>query len=274
MGSELSASRVVSMLDLPDFFANFFEDEHPRHTVTMKSGFWLGTKEVTHREFERFVKATGHETDAERYGWGYGRNEYGESLTLEKINGLNWRKPGWQPDGNEPVVLVSWNDANAYIRWLNGQGNGSYRLPTEAEWEYACRAGTRTLFFWGDRPADGKAYLNGADATESPQGGVFGDRFPYSDGFFFPAPAGSFRANPWGLHDMLGNVAEWCADSYGAYTSSAATDPHGSGSGERRVHRGGSWNSFPAYCRAADREYDTANARYVLVGFRLLRAQD
>ena len=268
MGDRLSASRIASTYGGEE---KWYQNA-PRHPVTLTKGFWLGVHEVTNGEFEAFVKATGHKTDAETTGTGRTYNL--TSGRWEDTPGASWRNPGWKAESKLPVVLVSWNDAQAYVGWMNGKGDGTYRLQTEAEWEYACRAGTTTEFFWGDLAEKGKGYLNGADETKLPNGSSWELRFPFSDGYWSVSPVGSFKADPWGLYDMHGNALEWCADWYGDYPSGSVTDPSGPGTGEYRVLRGGSWLDLPGICRAACRGYDAPAARNAAIGFRLLRTQN
>jgi len=256
-GDKLSASRIASTYGGEE---KWYQDA-PRHRVTLTKGFWMGRDEVTNGEFAAFVKATDYKTDAEMDGWGWGRKVDGKNWAWDKVNGITWRKPGWNTDPKEPVVLVSWNDADAYISWLNKNSRETYRLPTEAEWEYACRAGSSTEFFWGDDTAGGQGYLNAADETPSPEGGTWNWKFPFKDGYYFPAPVGRFKPNPWGLHDMHGNVLEWCQNWYGDYPTGAVTDPQGAASGQYRVCRGGSWDSYPGLCRSASRYYGAPFSR-------------
>ncbi|MCX7017310.1 MAG: SUMF1/EgtB/PvdO family nonheme iron enzyme, partial [Candidatus Sumerlaeota bacterium] len=137
--------------------------------------------------------------------------------------------------------------------------------------EYACRAGSTTQFFWGDRAEEGQGYLNAADAAPRPGGEPWRYRFPFSDGFWRTAPVKSFRPNAWGLYDMAGNACEWCRDWYGEFSSDPATDPKGPRSGEYRVVRGGSWYVCPVSCRSAYRyRYSPAMAGD-LNGFRVCR---
>ncbi|MBP8131823.1 MAG: SUMF1/EgtB/PvdO family nonheme iron enzyme [Candidatus Hydrogenedentes bacterium] len=269
MGSKLSPERVIATYGGDAEWKEFHEDEHPRHTVTLTRGFWLATKEVTVGEFRAFADAAGYQTDAEKGGSGYtyslDTGQWGDT------KGASWRNPGWALEDRQPVVLVSWNDAVAYCEWLSRKTGETYRLPTEAQWEYACRAGTDTEFWWGDRAEDGRGRLNGADETQLPNGKQWTYRFPFSDGYWNVSPVGSFKANRWGLSDMHGNVWEWCSDWFGDYASGSVTDPSGPASGERRVVRGGSWVNSPRGCRSAYRYYDPPGYRYTLIGLRLLR---
>ncbi|MBP8131819.1 MAG: SUMF1/EgtB/PvdO family nonheme iron enzyme [Candidatus Hydrogenedentes bacterium] len=269
MGSKLSPERVIATYGGKAEWKRFHEREHPRHTVTLTRGFWLATKEVTVGEFRAFADAAGYQTDAEKggSGWTYGL-EKGE---LQDTKGASWRNPGWALEDRQPVVLVSWKDAVAYCEWLSRKTGETYRLPTEAQWEYACRAGTDTEFWWGDRMEDGRGCLNGADETQLPNGRQWTPRFPFADGYWNVSPVGSFKANHWGLYDMHGNVWEWCSDWYGDYPSGSVTDPSGPPSGKYRVVRGGSWGDLPGLCRSAARYGVAPGLRSADSGLRLLR---
>lgn len=266
MGSPLSPEAIASVYAGGEVH---YRDEQAVHTVTFSQGFWLGRHEVTNRQFQEFVDATDYKTDAEKQGtaWIF---DLQTCFWQDKL-GACWKSPGWRCDAQLPVVCVSWNDAQAYIVWLNSKDIGTFRLPTESEWEYACRAGTKTEFFWGDDGAGGKDYLNAADEGRLPEGGQWRRSFPFDDGYLTVAPVGSYLANPWGLHDMLGNVSEWCADWHGAYSSEPVTDPTGPNTGEFRAVRGGSWDYGPADCRSANRNGSTQDSRNVTTGFRVLR---
>jgi formylglycine-generating enzyme required for sulfatase activity len=169
------------------------------------------------------------------------------------------------------VVLVSWNDAKAFCEWLSRRDRRTYRLPTEAEWEYACRARSTTRYWNGDDQEGLARIANVADGTAKQK---FSDwtTITARDGHVFTAPVGSFPANPFGLHDMHGNVWEWCADWYDSeyYENSPAADPQGPGSGSSRVLRGGSWSSAPSNGRCALRSNFTPDGRYSNDGFRLV----
>jgi formylglycine-generating enzyme required for sulfatase activity len=240
-------------------------DELPAHEVAVKP-FLIDRREVTVGEFARFVEATGYVTDAERFGWsGVFDVEAGE---WTRRDGATWRDPeakGARAGMDEPVTQVSWADAAAYARWAGK------RLPTEAEWEYAARGGLAgRRYAWGDelRP-------NGKPAANWWQG-RFPERDTGEDGFRGRAPVGSYAPNGYGLHDMGGNVWEWCADWYGAgyYAESPARDPAGPEGGEERVMRGGSWLCSENYCtsyRAAARSHATPDTGLNNLGFRCAR---
>ena len=164
-------------------------------------------------------------------------------------------KPGFEQTDQHPVVNVSWNDAVAFAEWLSRKEGKTYRLPTEAEWEYACRAGTTTRYFCGD-DAEGLAEVGKRRGWDGP-GKVsrLDVTIAARDGFVYTAPVGRYRPNAWGLHDMHGNVWEWCWDWYGAdyYKALTRGRPAGPLEAADRVIRGGSWSSDPRHCRSADR---------------------
>jgi sulfatase modifying factor 1 len=245
----------------------WFQDEAPRHRVSLDA-FYLDTYEVTNRLFERFVRATAYQTTAEQAGKA---KAWLEGKGLQEIIGANWRRPeGSQTvfvsQRNEhPVVTVSWLDANAYCRWAGK------RLPSEAEWEYAARAGTSTAYWWGNGSPGSRLVANLADESASHLVGSI--LAGYNDGYARTAPVGSFEPNPWGLFDMLGNVAEWTDDWYGDfYGASPEMNPKGPSSGHYKVIRGGAWANGLLRVRSAHRDWDTPNYRHDSIGFRC--AQD
>lgn len=155
----------------------------------------------------------------------------------------SWRNPGFKQTDDDPVVNVTWHDAVAMANWLSKKEGKKYRLPTEAEWEYSCRAGTRTRYHSGDHPATLLKVANVFDAA-SKQNWLQWERYALAgnDGFEFTAPVGSFAPNAFGLYDMHGNVWEWCADWHAEtyYAESPVDDPQGPAAGRARVRRGGS----------------------------------
>lgn len=166
-----------------------------------------------------------------------------------------------------PVTRVSWYDAMEFIKKLNGLKEGFYRLPTEAEWEYACRAGSTTAYGWGDNIDCGKA-MYGNNTQRGPQcvDYVKSRGLPVDS----PAPVKSYQPNAWGLYDMSGNVWEWCQDWYAKYPAQPVADPVGPQSGSDKVRRGGSWFKYGFYCRSANRNYADPLDRYSTTGFRVV----
>ncbi len=245
------------------------DQDETQHKVSLTKPFFMGAHLVTRGHFAAFVRDTAYRTGAERDGWGYCLSADG--LKADKIDGASWRKPGFDQTDEHPVVEVSWNDTQAFCRWLSGKDGKRYRLPTEAEWEYACRAGTHTAYFWGDDPGGIAGFANCADLALK-------ESFPnlltfnWRDGFVYTSPVGSFKPNPWGLHDMIGNVWELCGDYYAPYGDGAAVDPAGPARGDSassRVWRGGAWNCYPKLCRAASRLKRAGDARSNIAGFRV-----
>jgi len=274
MGSRLSAAELAKRFGLPADAAEFFEDEHPRHRVTLTKPFYLGATEVTKGQFRQFVLAENYRTEAETDGKG----GFGFNSSMGNFEGpdpkYSWKNSGFAQTDDHPVVNVSWNDAQAFCKWLSVKEGVTYRLPTEAEWEYACRAGTTSLYHNGDDPEDLVSVGNVLDASAKAKLTEYPD-LPYlrvNDGYAFTAPVGGFRANPWGVHDMHGNVIEWCQDVSGDYPSGSVTNPLGPSTGSGRVSRGGSWYDLAGFCRSAGRSGITPSYRDDHLGFRVLRS--
>ena len=237
------------------------DDEGPQHEVTIPKPFAVGRCAVTRGEFAAFVTATGHKMDGGAHVW------TGKEWKLDPSK--SWRDPGFAQDDSHPVVCVSWHDAQAYIAWLSNASGAPYRLPSEAEWEYSCRAGTATPFWWGSSITPEQANYDGS-VTPYQGGGQKGEYRKRT------VPAQSFAANPWGLYQVHGNVWEWCEDfRHGSYegkpenlkaTGGAWID----GSGSYRVLRGGSWSYLPQNLRSAFR-IGSPVSRLGDIGFRVAR---
>ena len=250
-----------------------FVNEGPQHEVEITKAFYMGVCPVTKGQFAAFVKDDGYKTEAEKDGkGGYGFNT--TTAKWEQKAEYTWRNPGFSQGDDHPVVEVSWNDATAFCAWLSKKEGKVYELPTEAEWEYACRAGTKTRFWCGDADASLEGKVNIADAafkakvdSEATKDWAFVAR---DDGYAFTSPVGRFQANPWGLYDMGGNVWQWCADGYGSYQEGSIKDPKGKESATRRILRGGSWFSGPRDCRSADRNVNVPADRGDNDGFRVV----
>ncbi len=168
--------------------------------------------------------------------------------------------------GDRPVENVSWNQVTDFIGQLNGLITGlDLRLPTEAEWEYACRAGTSTPFSFGEDIDPEQVNYDGNYPYRGNKKGLYRQE---------TVPVATLPPNPWGLYEMHGNVLEWCADWYGKYPDGPVEDPHGPEAGERRVLRGGSWIDYGRHVRSADRSHWEPDDRYGFIGFRLARGPE
>ncbi len=268
----------------PETDADAEEHEKPRHTVRITKPFFLGKHEVTLGQFRAFVQATGHQTGAETDGKGSsGYNaelrgfEYGKP-------GYTWKYVGWKQDDDHPVLNVTWGDAVAFCRWLSKKENQTYRLPTEAEWEHACRAGTTTRFFIGEALEDTRGVANVMDQSLMAKWEAaardlrlnkphkYNIPMPWDDGFPFTSPVGLFKPNGHGLHDMHGNAAEWCADWYDKdyYRKSPVADPTGPAQGTTRVVRGGTFLSSPKVSRSSSRVASFPDYHNYVIGFRVV----
>ena len=232
--------------------------DEKQHEVILTKGFYLQNTEVTVGQWRAFTISDDYKSEAEREGWSWGL-DHGAS---GKKKGYYWDNPGFEQTENHPVTCISWNDAQEFIRWISKKDGIIYRLPTEAEWKYACRAGSLTPFSLGKCLVTDDANYNG--------------NYPLSD-----CPKGeyrkktvlvaSFRPNAWGLYDMHGNVWEWCTDWYAPYSGNKTENPKGPSSGSGRVICGGSWGSVARSCRAANRNVGDPDRRSDSLGFRLCR---
>lgn len=243
----------------------------PQHRVTIQYSFSLGRYEVTQGQFATFVQATGHVTGTSCFTLGAdGKYVY--------TPGRDWRNPGFSQTANDPVVCVSWNDAQAYVEWLKRTTGKGYRLPSEAEWEYAARAGSTAARYWGDGRDGACLHGNVADLTLASRYNVEKKPehfFQCSDGHAHTAPVGQFRPNGFGLFDMLGNAWEWTADCWNANYNGAPTNGdywRAPGDCSLHVARGGSWVNNPRDLRAGYRDRDSAGFRINDRGFRVARA--
>lgn len=222
MGTDLSAEALE---DIYGDRAFYFRSEQPAHVVRISKGFWMGRFEVTQSFWMRY-------------------REENPSLGI---------------GATHPVERVSWDEAQAFVTYLSTLGPGRFRLPTEAEWEYACRADSTTEFSFGDDPA------------------LLEDYGWYFDNTFFTTkPVGQLLPNPWGLYDIHGNVFEWCSDWYGQtyYSVSPGVDPQGPESGEYKVRRGGSYSRTDAFCRSTFRLWNAPDGQLEFIGLRLVREAD
>jgi len=252
MGSGISPEEVVRRYGGK---AEWFKDEHPQDDVKISHPFYLQTTEVTVGQWRRFAKETGYETKAETGGGAY----VWEGSNWVKKEGTYWDNPLFSQDDHHPVTCVSWNDIQEFVQWLNRiDGKNVHRLPTEAEWEYACRAETTTEFSFGDdvqRLSEYGWYLGNSNRKTH--------------------AVAQRKANEWNLFDMHGNVWEWVADDYHNNYGKApddgkawTDDPRGT----NRVVRGGGWSSVAPLCRSASREFAVPGYCVTDVGFRLARS--
>ena len=244
------------------------DNEGPQHRVTIAKPFAVGKYEVTRGEFARFVEATGHATR--------GSCSTYEGGVRKDRSDRNWRNPGFAQSERDPVACVNWHDARAYVSWLSNKAGKPYRLPSESEWEYAARAGTTTARYWAASASAQCSYANGADSS-------FKDRnrdweweiAPCRDGIAHTAPVGSFAANRFGFHDLLGNVWEWTEDCWHETYEGAPSDDRAwtaDSDCSKRVLRSGSWFNGPDILRVAFRTMFSTGNRNDGVGFRVARA--
>jgi formylglycine-generating enzyme required for sulfatase activity len=223
--------------------------QSPQHRVTIRYAFEVSKYDITRDEFAAFVDDT-------KRGDGGNCDVY-DGNSFHRVPGRTWRDPGFPQTGRDPVVCVSWDEAQAYINWLNDKTGKNYRLLSEAEWEYAARAGTTTTYYWGDDLGIGHANCqNCGSGWDSKQ----------------TSPVGSFAPNPFGLYDMLGDVWQWTADCWNGSYVNAPDDGSAWKKGSCHVHalRGGSWY-YGAKAISTFRYGDVANFRDSTYGFRIAR---
>lgn len=236
-----------------------FDAEQPAHKVRLSRAFEVGRNKVTVGQFHAFVEETHYPADA------------------DADQRVNARPRPWFPQQEDhPMVNVTWDDVQAFCRWLEARENGlvKYRLPTEAEWEYTCRAGTKTLFPNGDDPEQLARIGNVADASAHAKYPGWTWTIQADDGHVYASPVGTFAPNAWGLYDMIGNVWEWCEDRYEhdyyATLPTSCVDPRGPAEGSMRVVRGSCWFLDIKRCRPADRGGFAPGFRCAFLGFRLV----
>ena len=250
--------------------ASLREDNESPHLVRITRPFWMGITHVTVGQFSEFAKASGYQTLAEEQGWSYGAWNVEEDR-WDKYDKGSWKDPGFKQEDDYPVVCITWHDAVAFCEWLSDKEGRTYRLPTEAEWEYCSRAGATTVFPWGDNPDDGEGWANGADATSENEGlFTLFPAFKWSDGYIYTSPVATFRPNAFGLYDMVGNALQWCGDWFGDYPAETVDDPTGPVEGEQRILRGGGFVYGPDRSRCAFRGRNWPDFQNFYVGFRVL----
>lgn len=246
--------------------------DETQHEVTIGSPFYMGVTHVTVDQFAVFAKNSEYRTDAEKEGKAEAVEIKDGKLTAALAAGCSWRNTGFEQKSDHPVVQVSWNDATAFCGWLSKKSGKTVTLPTEAQWEYACRAGSTTAYPWGDNPDDGKGWANCADQSLKQMLPNQPDlaAFKWDDGFVFTSPVGSFKPNAFGLYDMTGNAMQLCQDHPGNFGKGLAWDPTGAATPDLRALRGSSWNSSPELCRSANRAGGVREDRHSFsVGFRV-----
>ena len=264
--------------------ARFYEltDEKPAHKVTITKDFYMQQTEVTIEQFSEFLVQSGYipESIRDKTG-GYGYDSEYDKSRKESQDAFKGRDPkytwlvvGFPQDEDHPVTNVSWNDAVELAKWLTKKEGKKYRLPSEAEWEYACKAHTGNRYPNSNDPDKLSDIANIFDQEALPYWQRWHDQaIQKNDGFAFTAPVKSFKPNNFGLYDMSGNVWEWTSDNYDPkyYAISPLQDPKGPEEGELKVRRGGSWHTWPLYARCSYRNYNTPSSRYTLLGIRLIR---
>lgn len=250
----------------------------PPHRVRISRPFWIGTHEVTVGQFRQFVNETEYKSEDEIRG---------EGTRLVLLNGIylpkkspkgSWQSPGFRQLPQHPVVSVSWVDANRFIDWLNEKHGGGWSLPTEAQWEYACKAGTTSTFYLGSDPSVIGRDFNSFGTVE--ENNEFWTRTPQrrmskrTDGFEFTAPVGKFKPNAFGVFDMLGNVSEWVSDGFADYdlTQQISIDPHvPPNDSSMYIQRGGSFYFSSIFDRSAARQQWPKSRALPWTGFRVVR---
>jgi formylglycine-generating enzyme required for sulfatase activity len=276
------------------------QNETPAHRVAVTKPFEIGVTEVTVGQFRAFVTATNYKTDAERNGGALGCFPAEKNYVdrFHKSPEVTWKSPGFPQSDDHPVVAISWNDAQKFCEWLSKVEKAQYRLPSEAEWEFACRAGRKTWYSWGEDPNDAYEHANVADGTleaAQPKTTQFQRAIrlgaDQGDGAVFTAKAASYKSNSWGLYDMHGNVWEWCQDRWSADLYERYFDgiPRQKRSevvvrdplfldkadqhqyGDWRIMRGGAWTCAPAAVRCSIRTFAEAGDSTVYTGFRVVR---
>ncbi len=237
MGERDSAAEVAKKCALPSAQSGWFADEYPQHKVTLTAAFYMTTTEVTQASYETVIKS---------------------KVSTEYPEGFQ--------GANHPVVNIAYRDVEKFFKTLGSREEEKacvYSVPSEAQWEYACRGGTQTPFSFGETISTDQANYNGEYIYGEGKKGLNREK---------PLPVGSLQPNDWGLYDMHGNVSEWCADFFGKYTRGAQSDPTGPEEGKLLVLRGSSWRSYPGACRSAFRVGCASNRRSYNVGVRAVCA--
>lgn len=275
-----SGEFIMGAMPKPDFLRKaygkqrtelleLFMREPPSQPRAIPRGFRMSAHEVTIGQFKEFVKATKYVTDAERTKkGGTGLTEHAKWTQSPEFT---WSNYGFDVGDNHPVANVTWKDSVAFCAWLSKKEGRTYRLPTEPEWEYACRAGSTTVFFPGDRSEKLEGHANVADRTLKRTTPGIPHTLEHNDGFAYTAPVGKFKANAWGLYDMHGNVLEWCGDRFSAFDPLKDTfQPPEEPKEELYVLRGGNWFNEPWRAGSACRTGAEPTKAMSLIGFRIV----
>jgi formylglycine-generating enzyme required for sulfatase activity len=282
MGSEEPIASLHKAYPLAENYRlENLSDEAPAHKVRITQPFYMGATEVTVGQFRQFVARSGYVPESMADGTGgYGYNAQYDASKSQRGDAFegrdvrySWQNPGFAQTDAHPVVNVTWNDAQALAAWLSQQEGRSYRIPTEAQWEYAARGTTTTRYHCGNDPKCLLQVANTFDGAAQAFWPQFAaNALPGNDGYAFTAPVASFAPNAFGLYDMHGNAWEWTQDLYGEdyYAKSPVDDPKGPDDGQVYVRRGGSWHTWSLYARSSYRNWNSAQTRYTLVGIRLI----
>lgn len=246
--------------------------------VELTYPFHIGQTEVTVAQYRMFVEETGYRSDAHRgicpLTW------TGHEQLWQSIPGRTWEDTGWPQADDHPVVCLTWNDARRFCEWLTGREqqlkrigtNQHYRLPTEAEWEYACRGTQTTHFAWGDDPMEARSYANVLDSTPHPDGSAWksGQVFPWQDGYTFTAPVAHFAPNAFNLYDMHGNAWEWCENKFYRHLGEKLVNPISGAPWGKHILHGGSWDNSAGSFRCATRRTARKDFASDTTGFRVV----
>lgn len=248
--------------------------ERPKQIVNIETPFALAKYETTLRQYRQFVADTGYVGEPAVFaGQLYEGCNFYDGQGYGFVRSHNWDSPGFPQREEQPVVCVSWTDAVAFAAWLSDKTGRQYRIPSTVEFEYAMRAGSEAPWSWGTDPSDACEYANIGDETLARQWPKRAS-FNCDDRYLYLASVGKFKANAFGLHDMLGNAWEWTNDCWhndlnGAPLDGSSWLEDAGGDCTARVPKGGGWISGPAWARAAVRSKDGANYRSFMLGFRL-----
>jgi formylglycine-generating enzyme required for sulfatase activity len=254
------------MMGSPASEAGRFDDEGPVREVTIARALAVMRTPVTVAQFARFARSSGFSPPD-------GCNVWNDKGDWQKVAARNWRDPGFAQASDHPIVCISWDEGQAFARWLSARTGQSYRFLTEAEFEYVARAGTSTAYHWGSDGENFCSFANGFDQTAA-RGHEDWGKPACDDGFAFTAPAERFKPNTFGLYGVVGNVFQWVEDCFvpGGYTDAPADgSSRATSECKTRAIRGGSWANGPRGLRSAMRDRDPQDSRYANISIRLVR---